>query len=84
MDGKLTRDEARSPVGCGGGGPQACYALTRSTKQPGQYLCSLVAAPPIARARGVRLNWQTNKDPEDGRSWCPLGRLENSKTCPNL
>ena len=74
--GKLTREQAFSPTGCGGGTEKACFALAghRGTEE-----CSLVTSPKAAAWAGLQLGWRANIDETDQKAWCPLGVLKDSK-----
>jgi len=76
----LFQKQAISEKGCGVGIEKACFALTRAAEG---YVCGLVDAPKVAGMAGMGLGWRVNEDESDGKAWCPLGILGNSKSYPD-
>lgn len=64
------------PGGCGVGTRNACFALVAESAG---MQCSMISAENMALTLGKRLGWRVNRDPKDGKAWCPKGVLANSK-----
>ena len=64
---------ATSPRGCG----SVCYGLVNFG---GLYICLLKSRRLMeAYEAGKEKRWRTNEDPQDNRSFCPLGAIAGSK-----
>lgn len=74
----LTKAQAESPQGCASGTPKACFALTAGGIEG--YDCLMQQNPAAACMAGIQTGWRVNIDPSDGKAWCPLLVLENSKS----
>lgn len=82
MAGLIPRAQAMSATGCGAGTPEACFSLTVGPESQGEFQCALIVAPAIAQMAGIQLGWRVNVDKADGKAWCPLAVLNNSKQAP--
>ena len=76
-NGLLTNEQVMNPKGCGAGTENACFALTSG---PNGFECMRITKPDISGFVGISLGWRVNLDEVDGKAWCPLGVLNNSKT----
>lgn len=79
IPGHIPKDQAYSKTGCGAGTPNACFSLTVGPESRGEFQCALIVAQAVAGMAGINLGWRVNEDEADGKAWCPLGVLGNSK-----